>query len=289
VSFRKIAGLAVLALAAIVGGTVPAVAAGPDGGPKGGSITMSVEPGPLDVLAASCGGKSLDIDISNKGSSGAFVDVFITPEKPLITSHDVISTYVPPNRDIVVRTQVTAPAGAAGGTYDIALRLGARGSRAKTSVAVTPKPSGPGANLALGGPVTASSTHGNFSACGAVDGNTNSADWDTLTGWNDGTSRVWPDTFTVDFGGPQQFSRVVLYTLDSERYPAARYGLRDFDVQVMRDGEWATVQSVRGNTQGVREFALDPVVSTTSVRILALASNNSDYSRIVELEVYQES
>jgi hypothetical protein len=136
--------------------------------------------------------------------------------------------------------------------------------------------------------VKASSTHGNFAACGAVDGNTDSADWDTLTGWNDGTSRVWPDTYTVDFGGPQPIDRVVLYTLDSARYPASRYGLRDFDVQVLRDGDWTTVQSVRGNTQGKVDLALDPPVSTTSVRVVTLASNSADYSRIVELEVYQQ-
>lgn len=254
------------------------------------SITLSVSPGPLAVLAAPCGGQALAIDIDNLGSSGAYVDVFITPEAPLVSSHDVISTYVPPQDDVVVTAQISAPLGSAAGTYGVSVRAGSRGGpTASSSAQVTAKPSGPGANLALGGPVTASSTHGNFSACGAVDGNTNSEDWDTLTGWNDGTSRVWPDTYAVSLvDGPHPISRVVLYTLNSVRFPASRFGIRDFDVEVMDEGgKWVNVASVRGNTAGVVDLAFDPPVSTTAVRIVSLASNNSDYSRIVELEVYQ--
>lgn len=288
-SVRKIiallaASLTAVAGAAAYGGTASAAGEGR------GSVTMTVQSGTLDVLAAPCGGRPLVIDLANSGSEGEYVDVFITPERPLLTSHDVISTYVPPSRSIVVRAQVSAPLGSAGGTHDVSLRLGPRGSAQQAAVTVTPKPSGPGADLALGGPVSASSTHGNFNVCGAVDANTNSEDWSTRTGWNDGTRAVFPDTYTVEFGGPQPIDRVVLHTLDSARYPAARYGLKDFDVQTLGSGgEWTTVSSIRGNTAGRVEIPLDPVVSTASVRVVALASNSGDYSRIVELEVYQAS
>lgn len=251
---------------------------------------MTVRSGTLDVLAAPCGGEPLLIDLANSGSEGAYVDVFITPERPLVSSHDVISTYVPPNADVALRAQVSAPLGTAGGTHEVALRLGPRGPRQEAAVTVTPKPSGPGANLALGGPVSASSTHGNFNVCGGVDANTDSEDWSTRTGWNDGTRGAFPDTYTVEFGDPRPIDRIVLYTLDSARYPAPRNGLRDFDVQVLgADGAWTTVAGVRGNTTGRLEFPLDPVVSTGSVRVVALASNSDDYSRIIELEVYQGS
>ncbi|MGP4027076.1 galactose-binding domain-containing protein [Actinomadura sp. 3N407] len=288
-SVRKIIALLAVSLTAVAG--VPLYAGMASAAGQGrGAVTMTVQSGTLDVLAAPCGGRPLVVDLANSGSEGAYVDVFITPERPLVTSHDVISTYVPPNDNVVVRAQVSAPLGSAGGTHDVSLRLGPRGQRQQAAVTVTPKPSGPGANLALGGPVNASSTHGNFNVCGGVDGNTNSEDWSTRTGWNDGTRVAFPDTYTVEFGGPQPVDRIVLYTLDSARYSAARYGLRDFDVQVLGSGgEWTTVSSVRGNTAGRREFTPDPVVSTTSVRIVALASNSGDYSRIIELEVYQDS
>lgn len=287
-SVRKIITLLAVSLTAAAGVALYAGTASAAGQGRG-SVTMTVQSGTLDVLAAPCGGGPLSVDLANSGSEGAYVDVFITPERPLVTSHDVISTYVPPNGDVVVRVQVSAPLGSAGGTHDVSLRLGPRGHRQQAAVTVTPKPSGPGANLALGGPVNASSTHGNFNVCGGVDGNTDSEDWSTRTGWNDGTRAVFPDTYTVEFGAPQPIDRIVLYTLDSARYPAARYGLRDFDVQVLDGGEWTTVSSVRGNPTGRLEFSPDPVVSTTSVRIVALASNNGDYSRIIELEIYQDS
>lgn len=276
--------LLVLVGALLLGNGNPAVAA-----PPSGSITLSVAPGPLPVMAAPCGGQPLSIDIGNTSSSGTYVNVFITPEDPLLTSHDLISTYVPPNDNVIVTAQISAPLGSAGGTYGVDVKVGSRGPRASSSAVVSEKPSGPGANLALGGPVAASSTHGNFHACGAVDGNTNSEEWDTLTGWNDGNSRVWPDTYTVSLvGGPHNVDRIVLYTLDSVRFPAARFGLRDFDVEILDEGgKWTAVTSVRGNTSGVVDLTFDPALSTTAVRLIMLASNNNDYSRIVELEVYQ--
>ncbi|MFG2088418.1 discoidin domain-containing protein [Spirillospora sp. NPDC048824] len=287
-SVRKIIALPAVSLTAVAGVVLHAGAA--SAAEQGrGSVTMTLQSGPLDVLAAPCGGEPLVVALTNSGPEGAYADVFITPERPLVTSHDVISTYVPPDGDVVVRVQVSAPLGSAGGTHDVSLRLGPHGPRQDASVTVTPKPSGPGANLALGGPVNASSTHGNFHVCGAVDGNTDSEAWSTRTGWNDGTRTVFPDTYTVEFGAPQPIDRIVLYTLDSARYPAARYGLRDFDVQVLGGGEWTTVSSVRGNATGRLEISPDPVVSATSVRVVALASNSGDYSRIVELEVYQDS
>ncbi|MFB4315188.1 discoidin domain-containing protein [Actinomadura sp. 21ATH] len=288
-SLRKIIALLAAALTAAAG--VAAYAGTASAARQGrGSVTMTLQSGTLDVLAAPCGSRPLVVDLANSDSKGAYVDVFITPERPLVTSHDVISTYVPPNDNVVLRAQVTAPHGSAGGTHGVSLRLGPRGPQQKAAVTVTPKPSGPGANLALGGPVSASSTHGNFNVCGGVDGNANSEDWSARTGWNDGTRAVFPDTYTVEFGGPQPIDRIVLYSLDSARYPAARNALRDFDVQVLGgDGEWTTVSNVRGNALGRLEFPLDPVVTAKSVRVVALASNSGDYSRIVELEVYQDS
>jgi hypothetical protein len=40
----------------------------------------------------------------------------------------------------------------------------------------------------------------------------------------------------VTFDQPQAVGRVDLYTLDSAKYPANRYGLRDWDVQAQVGG-----------------------------------------------------
>ncbi|MEQ7006704.1 discoidin domain-containing protein [Actinopolymorpha sp. B17G11] len=152
-------------------------------------------------------------------------------------------------------------------------------------VTVTTPPTGHGANLALAATVTASSTHASFSVCGAIDGNSNQDDWEVSTGWNDGSPAVFPDWLAVEFAQPEQVSRVVVHTLDSSRIPGSGYGLRDWDVQVPANDTWLTVAAVRGNTVApvVSSFA---TVTTAAVRILALASNDARYSRIVEFEVH---
>jgi len=146
-------------------------------------------------------------------------------------------------------------------------------------------PKGPGDNLALGEQATASSTHGNFTLCGAVDGDKDSEHWDTLTGWNDGTRAAFPDTYDVALSAPATVNRVELYTLDSAKYPARLNGLRDWDVQARVAGAWQTVAQVRGNTAGHVTSTFTPV-EADAVRILCLDGNDHTYSRIVELEVY---
>jgi hypothetical protein len=146
-------------------------------------------------------------------------------------------------------------------------------------------PKGAGDNLALGEQATASSTHGNFTLCGAVDGDKDSEHWDTLTGWNDGTRAVFPDTYDVALSTPAIVNRVELYTLDSAKYPARVNGLRDWDVQVKTGTTWHTVAQVRGNTVGHVTSTFTPV-QTDAVRILCLDGNDHTYSRIVELEIY---
>jgi hypothetical protein len=251
------------------------------------NLTLSTSPASLDILAAPCGARTVDIGVRNDDSTAVYADVLLTPDEPLTTSPEVISSYLPAGYELQVPVRVSAPAGSAATTGEIVVQAGrsGRGDTLTVPVTVTPPPSGPGANLALGASVTASSSHGNFPPCRAIDGNANSEDWQTLTGWNDGTSRVFPDWLALELAQPQQLSKVVVHTLDSSRYPAPRYGLADWDVQVLANGTWQTVASVRDNTVGVVTSTFPPV-TTASVRILALASNDANYSRIVELGVY---
>ncbi|WP_219420296.1 hypothetical protein [Pseudonocardia nigra] len=88
----------------------------------------------------------------------------------------------------------------------------------------------------------------------------------------------------MELAQPAPVDRVTLHTLDSARYPAAGNGLRDYDVRVRVGGEWRTVAEVRGNVVGVVESRFDSVVAE-AVEIVGLASNDGNYSRIVELEV----
>ncbi|WP_326565469.1 discoidin domain-containing protein [Amycolatopsis rhabdoformis] len=146
-------------------------------------------------------------------------------------------------------------------------------------------PKGPGDNLLLGEQATPSSTNGSFSPCGAVDGDSNGDHWSTTTGWNDGTKSAFPDTYAVALPTPTTLARTVTTTLDSTKYPAPKYGLRDFDVQAQVSGAWVTVASIRGNTAGSVTSTFPPV-QASAVQIVALDSNDHAYSRLVELAAY---
>ncbi|MET9022370.1 discoidin domain-containing protein [Actinopolymorpha sp. NPDC004070] len=260
----------------------------------GDNLTLTATPTTLNVLAAPCGGRKVDVAVRNDSSQPTYADVLLTAEAPLRVTPDVISSYLPVGYTLHTPVQVSAPLGSVDSDAKVTIRAGRTGRGPQISVPVVVKapPSGPGANLALSATVSASSSHANFPACGAIDGDNNPEDWLVATGWNDATRLIFPDWLAATFTQPHQVSRVDLYSLGTARYPADRNALRDWDVQVWDaganagSGDWRTVASVRGNTVAMVSSTFDPV-STTAVRILALASNDATYSRIVELEIYE--
>lgn len=273
---------------------VVGVASGHGGWPWGGSdggarpaprpaVTAAIAPAALEVIPLPCFSASATLSLTNPGAEAIYADAAVTAQSPLLANRGALSSWLPVGWTARAPVTVTAPRDAAPGTYE--LRLDAGSTLATVPVTVKPAPpKGPGDDLAYGEQATASSTHGNFDVCGAVDGNADPEQWDVATGWNDGTRAVFPDSYGVQLAAPATVDRVTVRTLDSRKYPAARYGLRDWDVRVRVDGAWQTVASVRGNTAGAVESSFDPVVADR-VEIVALASNDAAYSRILELEV----
>jgi alpha-L-rhamnosidase len=138
----------------------------------------------------------------------------------------------------------------------------------------------PAANLTRVATMTASSTWPSFSPDRANDGNTSSDHWDSGAGWNDATISTFPDTLTATWSRPVTVDHARLYT-----HPDPRYSLRDYDLQVLVDSGWQTVGSVRANTAGVVDTSFAPV-TTTALRLTSLASNDGQFSRVIELEAY---
>jgi alpha-L-rhamnosidase len=136
------------------------------------------------------------------------------------------------------------------------------------------------ANLTRVATMTASSTWPGFSPERANDGDTSAAHWDDGAGWNDGTASTFPDTLTATWSRPVTIDHVRLYT-----HPDSRYSLRDYDLQAAVDADWQTVGSVRGNVAGVVDTSFAPV-TTTALRLTALAANDGQFSRVIELEAY---
>ncbi|SDU51023.1 galactose-binding domain-containing protein [Jiangella alkaliphila] len=279
--------LAVVLVSATALGLLTAVvstAARPDRDP----VRLSATPERVEVVGLPCLPTAFQAGMTNAGSADLYADLELTPSGPVTLDRRIVSSWLPawdPDHTVNTRVGVTVPRDAAPGSYDVRLTT-PEGKGLTVPVEVLPLPTkGAGDNQALGEQAAASSTHANFEVCGAVDGNTDSEEWDTLTGWNDGTSRVFPDTYDVALAGPTTVARVETWTLDSTRYPAARYGLRDFDVQVRVGGAWQTVHEVRGSTAGRVTSTFAPVTAD-AVRIVGLASNSADYSRLVEVQVF---
>jgi hypothetical protein len=255
--------------------------------PKATDVAVSVSPQQLSVVGLPCFPGNLTLTMTNTGRQDRYADLTLAPTGPLQLSRTLFSSWLPavdPDQPVSAPVEIRVPRDTQPGTYKIDLEVDR--SRLTVPVTVNPLPSkGPGDNLALGEQATASSTHGNFTLCGAVDGDHDSEHWDTLTGWNDGTRAAFPDTYDVALSAPATVNRVELYTLDSAKYPARVNGLKDWDVQVRVGGAWQTVAQVRGNTAGHVTSTFEPI-QADAVRILCLDGNDHTYSRIVELEVY---
>jgi hypothetical protein len=276
---------AVAALSMLTATNSPAEPAGAAAGRPTSAVQVSTDPQQLGVVGLPCFPGLLNLTMTNTQKEGQYADLTVDGSGPLQLSRDLFSSYLPSAQPVSAPVEVRVPRDAKPGKYRIELETG----RTKVSVPVQVEPlppKTPGSNVVLGEQAAASSTHGNFALCGAVDGDKDSEHWDTLTGWNDGTRAIWPDTYDVALAAPGTIDRVELYTLDSVKYPAATNGLRDWDVQVRAgSNDWRTVAEVRGNTLGHVTTTFAPT-QADAVRILGLAGNGNTYSRIVELEVY---
>ncbi|MFB4262323.1 discoidin domain-containing protein [Nonomuraea sp. GTA35] len=293
----------VLAAALAVAATVTTTAGAYDPEPPPQTASVKVEPGvskgtgrltpvagadklvaPLGVDPA-CPAK-LRIGMRSDARKAAYATMRVELDPPLTASRPMLTSYLPPGYQVGANLLVAVPPGTPQGTYGLRLRTPDR--TLEVPVEVVPVDGlDNGGNLALRRPVTASSQHvnANYPPCSVADGDRSSNGWAGGNGWNDATARAWPDTLAIALGGARQVSRVDLYTLDTERYPASRYGLRDWDVQAQVGGQWQTVAQVRGNTAGTARSDFAPVTAD-AVRIVALASNGAnDYTRVIEVEV----
>lgn len=239
---------------------------------------------PLGVDPA-CPAK-IEIGMRSDAKKAGYADLSVEIDQPLSASRSMLSSYLPPGYELGAKLLVAVPPNTPEGPYGLRLKAGDRTLAVPVEV-VTPDKLDNGGNLALRRQVTASSQHvnANYPPCSIADGDSGSNGWAGGNGWNDATARAWPDTVAIALGGAKQVSRVDLFTLNTERYPASVYGVRDWDVQVQSGGQWQTVAQVRGNTAGSARSDFTPVTAD-AVRIVALASNGAnDYTRIVEVEV----
>lgn len=272
----------IVAMVAGIASTGPAVA---DRSVQRG-LTLSADVAQVPVTPVPCAKQGFELRFGNTGKTAVYADAFLDAPAPLTLSRRLVSSYLPPGYTLKIPIAVNAPRGTAPGKSSITVKAGDQTLTLPVDVGEAPVDTT--GNLARYVPVSASTEHlPNYPACGAVDGDRDSEHWGKTTGWNDSTRGNFPDWLQVTFDKPQTVGRVDLYTLNSTQYPAAKYGLKDWDVQALINGTWQPVAQVRNNTAPMTTSTFPPVTAT-AIRVLTLASNEGPtYSRIVELEVYQ--
>jgi len=176
-----------------------------------------------------------------------------------------------------------------------------------------------------GGNASAFSEDPGYPASALIDGITTPEDWDKEgAGWKaqismagvtrsvraqrDEQEKNW---VIVELSQPVTVNEVRIYTADSEKYPASKYGISDFLVQheIMNASKeliWANAKrpaksigdqddAIRGNLKGVISARFEPV-STQKIRLLIYSTNDisrtedgksrEGFIRISEIEVY---
>jgi hypothetical protein len=104
----------------------------------------------------------------------------------------------------------------------------------------------------------------------------------------------FPQWLELDFGRTATFDTVYL-TFDTylsrRRIPKTPYQnpecVRDYELSVWQDGEWACLLQVEGNLHRRRVHRLDTTMAPR-LRITVLATNGDSSARIYEVRVYQE-
>jgi len=136
-----------------------------------------------------------------------------------------------------------------------------------------------------------------------INGITLSDNWDSGEGWEckftrrrpegGGWSRLDPRTnieygsawLEVQFKGEKLINKITLYPLNSTKYPASRYGIKEAWMQVWREYGWTNVGEIQGgnvisktnlerkSASGKIEFKFD-LVKTDKIRLVVFQSND---------------
>lgn len=234
---------------------------------------LEIDPPDHQVFVAPTGSASAQFTLQNVTTHDVTVAPTITASAGFTTA-PVDPVTVPAEGAITVPVKVTAAPYAESGTVTVS----AGGQSASVAVQRVD-------DWVRFATMSASSSYPGHPVASTNDGDTGSDGWDGGEGWNDNTIRSFPDTLTATWDQPVTLRRAVVYTLDSARYPAADWGLRDYDVQALEDGTWQTVATVRGNLAGTVTSMFDPI-TTTALRLSISDTNDHAYSRVIEFEAF---
>lgn len=126
----------------------------------------------------------------------------------------------------------------------------------------------------------------------AIDGDTSSLDWDNGGGWEGNLSYLRSNEplkrsyIQINLSEKRQVKRLVVYTLDSPKYPASEYGLRAYSLEYWHGTGWKMVDIVtdkpdkrftlKDNVLGKIEHEIKGDLVTDKIRLVPLLSNDTE-------------
>ena len=151
-----------------------------------------------------------------------------------------------------------------------------------------------------------------------IDGDTSSETWDEGSGWGCTLEHLRTSDLNrrpyvrIDLRDPVDIRRVVMYTIDSEQYPAAKYGLKDYRIEYWHGTGWGLIPTgdtkdrqytARDNTKGKRVHNIRGKLFAKHIRLVPISTNDTEriyqymsrekpvyevkgLARVMELEVW---
>ena len=151
-----------------------------------------------------------------------------------------------------------------------------------------------------------------------IDGDTSSKTWDEGSGWGCTLEHLRTSDLNrrpyvrINLSEPVDIRRIVMYTINSEQYPAAKYGLKDYRIEYWHGTGWGLIPTgdtkdrqytARDNTKGKRVHDIRGKLFAQYIRLVPVSTNDTErvyqymsrekpvyevegFARVMELEVW---
>ena len=178
-------------------------------------------------------------------------------------------------------------------TLCLVLLLSVIGCKSQTLQEHLLEPPPPLINFALnrnGAIAEASQSVPNHRAAEIIDGDTNSETWDEGSGWGSSLEHLRTSDLnkrpyvSVTLAKPVDIRKIVMWTVDSEKYPAPQFGLKDYRIEYWHGTGWGLIPSentkdkqytARDNTKGKRVHEIRQRLIASKVRLVPVSSNDT--------------
>ena len=155
------------------------------------------------------------------------------------------------------------------------------------------EPPPPLTNFALsrnGATADASQSVPNHRAEEVIDGDTTSETWDEGSGWGSNLEHLRTSDLNkrpyvvVTLTKPVDIRKIVMWTIDSEKYPAPQFGLKDYRIEYWHGTGWGLIPSgdtkdkqytARNNTKGKRVHEVQQRLIAKKIRLVPVSSNDT--------------